>query len=110
MTYTSADSTAGKASGGASTFPGVISNPDPNNSTPGSLVFQTGGGDNFEGDTAFSSTFPYLDLYGLVLAVGTSTGGGGTSPLRFQRLGKLARELASESGGQRWHRGTDLYG
>jgi hypothetical protein len=70
-------------SGGASNYPGVISNPDPANPTPGSFVFQTGGGDNFEGDTAFSSTSPYLDLYGLVFAVGTSTGGSGNPLYAF---------------------------
>jgi hypothetical protein len=52
--------------------PGVISNPDPANSTPGSFVFQDGNGDNFEGDTAFSSSSPWVDFYGLVMAVSGS--------------------------------------
>jgi hypothetical protein len=56
---------------------GVISNPDPANSTPGSFVFQDGNGDNFEGDTAFSNSSPWLDYYGLVLAV-SGTGLGST--------------------------------
>jgi hypothetical protein len=72
---------------GGTTSPGVISNPDPANSTPGSFVFQTGGGDNFEGDTAFSSTSPYLDVYGLVLAVGSSTGAGGNPLYGFNIWG-----------------------
>jgi hypothetical protein len=66
--------------------PGVISNPDPANSTPGSFVFQDGNGDNFEGDTAFSSSSPWLDYYGLVLAVsgsGLGTGTGGKSNYAF---------------------------
>ncbi|MGA2189358.1 MAG: VPLPA-CTERM sorting domain-containing protein [Steroidobacteraceae bacterium] len=50
--------------------PGVISNPDPANPAPGSFVFQTGGGDNFEGDTVWNANGP--DPYGLVLAVGNS--------------------------------------
>ncbi len=66
--------------------PGVISNPDPANSTPGSFVFQDGNGDNFEGDTAFSSSNPYVDYYGLVLAVsgtGLGTGSHGESNYAF---------------------------
>jgi hypothetical protein len=66
--------------------PGVISNPDPANSTPGSFVFQDGNGDNFEGDTAFSSSNPWVDYYGLVLAVsgtGLGTGTHGESNYAF---------------------------
>jgi hypothetical protein len=60
--------------------PGVISQPDPANHlvpTTDSFVFQDGNGDNFEGDTAFSSSSPWLDVYGLVMAVsGTGLGTG----------------------------------
>jgi len=49
---------------------GVISNPDPANPVPGSFVFQTGGGDNYEGDTVWNPNGP--DPYGLVLAVGST--------------------------------------
>ena len=49
--------------------------PDPSNSSPGSFTFETGGGDVYEGDTVFSTASPYLDIYGLVLAVGSETGG-----------------------------------
>jgi hypothetical protein len=65
---------------------GVISNPDPANPTPGSFVFQDGNGDNFEGDTAFSSSSPWVDFYGPVLAVsgtGLGTGNHGESNYAF---------------------------
>jgi hypothetical protein len=73
--------TTGSLSLITSSSPGVVSNPDPANPTPGSFVFQDGNGDNFEGDTAFSNSGPWLDYYGLVLAVsgaglGTGTHGG----------------------------------
>jgi hypothetical protein len=70
------------------TSPGVISNPDPANSTPGSFVFQTGNGANFEGDTAFNGgASPYVDYYGLVLAVGTNKGVGGNPLYAFNLWG-----------------------
>jgi hypothetical protein len=59
--------------------PGVISKPDSANPTPGSFVFQDGNGDNFEGDTAFSSSNPWVDYYGLVLAVSGAGLGTGTT-------------------------------
>jgi hypothetical protein len=49
--------------------------PDPANSAPSSFTFETGSGAVFEGDTVFSSASPYLDVYGLVLKVGSETGG-----------------------------------
>jgi hypothetical protein len=61
-----------------SSSPGLVSNPDPANPTPGSFVFADGNGDYFEGDTAFSSSSPWVDYYGLVLGV-TGTGLGGPS-------------------------------
>jgi hypothetical protein len=49
--------------------------PDPTNSAPSSFTFETGGGDVFEGDTVFSPASPYLDVYGLVMQVGSEAGG-----------------------------------
>jgi len=49
--------------------------PDPSNPAPSSFTFETGGGDVFEGDTVFSTASPYVDVYGLVFAVGSETGG-----------------------------------
>jgi hypothetical protein len=78
--------TTGSLSLITATSPGVISNPDPANPTPGSFVFQDGNGDNFEGDTAFASSNPWVDYYGLVLAVsgtGLGTGNRGESNYAF---------------------------
>jgi hypothetical protein len=66
--------------------PGVVSNPDPANSTPGSFVYQNGNGDDIEGDTAFSNSSPWVDLYGPVLAItgtGLGTGNHGQSDYTF---------------------------
>jgi hypothetical protein len=66
--------------------PGVVSNPDPANPTPGSFVYQNGNGDDIEGDTAFSSSSPWVDLYGPVLAIsgtGLGTGNHGQSNYTF---------------------------
>jgi hypothetical protein len=67
--------TVGSLSLLTATSPGVVSNPDPANSTPGSFVYQNGNGDDIEGDTAFSSSSPWVDLYGPVMAIsGTGLG------------------------------------
>ncbi len=66
--------------------PGVVSNPDPANPTPGSFVYQNGNGDDIEGDTAFSNSSPWVDLYGPVLAIsgtGLGTGNHGQSNYTF---------------------------
>jgi hypothetical protein len=66
--------------------PGVVSNPDPSNPTPGSFVYQNGNGDDIEGDTAFSSSSPWVDLYGPVMAIsgtGLGTGSHGQSNYTF---------------------------
>ena len=55
--------------------------PDPSNPAPSSFTFETGGGDVYEGDTGFSAASPYVDVYGLVFAVGSETGGSGGGAL-----------------------------
>ena len=61
---------------------------DPVNPDPSSFTFKTAGGDVFEGDTVFSgSTSPYVDVYGLVLAVGSSVSGSGSPNYAFNVWG-----------------------
>jgi hypothetical protein len=78
--------TTGSLSLITSNSPGVVSNPDPANPTPGSFVYQNGNGDDIEGDTTFSNSSPWVDLYGPVMSVsgtGLGTGNHGQSNYTF---------------------------